>query len=37
MREKLDKCVKEKLVYFCDLLNIPINKATAKKVTQAEW
>ncbi|XP_057480907.1 DEK domain-containing chromatin-associated protein 1-like isoform X2 [Actinidia eriantha] len=31
MREKLDKCVKEKLLDFCDVLNIPINKTTVKK------
>ncbi|KAJ7945671.1 Protein DEK [Quillaja saponaria] len=31
VKEKLDKCVKEKLVDFCDVLNIPINKANVKK------
>lgn len=31
VKEKLDKCVKEKLVDFCDVLNIPINKASVKK------
>ncbi|KAL2342798.1 hypothetical protein Fmac_004083 [Flemingia macrophylla] len=31
IREKIDKCVKEKLVDFCNLLNIPINKASMKK------
>ncbi|KAM7483475.1 hypothetical protein LguiB_008058 [Lonicera macranthoides] len=31
VKEKLDKCVKEKLLDFCDVLNIPINKATIKK------
>ncbi|GAB2289370.1 hypothetical protein Dimus_023677 [Dionaea muscipula] len=31
VKEKLDKCVKEKLVDFCDLLNIPINRAILKK------
>lgn len=36
MKEKLDRCVKEKLVYFCDVLNIPINKATMKKVSKLE-
>ncbi|XP_057517236.1 DEK domain-containing chromatin-associated protein 1-like isoform X3 [Amaranthus tricolor] len=30
-KEKLDKCVKEKLLDFCDLLNIPINKSSTKK------
>ncbi|KAK7369633.1 hypothetical protein VNO80_11675 [Phaseolus coccineus] len=30
-REKIDRCVKEKLVDFCNVLNIPINKATMKK------
>jgi len=33
MKEKLDKCVKEKLLDFCDVLNIPINKAVIKKVS----
>lgn len=32
MKEKLDKCVKEKLVDFCDVLNIPINKTVVRKV-----
>ncbi|XP_073018161.1 DEK domain-containing chromatin-associated protein 1-like isoform X1 [Primulina eburnea] len=31
VKEKLDKCVKEKLLDFCDVLNIPVNKATVKK------
>lgn len=31
VKEKLEKCVKEKLVDFCDVLNIPINKASVKK------
>ncbi|GMH31495.1 hypothetical protein Nepgr_033338 [Nepenthes gracilis] len=31
LREKLDKCVKEKLLDLCDVLNIPINKANVKK------
>uniref|UniRef100_A0A2P2LBG3 Protein DEK isoform X1 n=1 Tax=Rhizophora mucronata TaxID=61149 RepID=A0A2P2LBG3_RHIMU len=31
VREKLDKCVKEKLIDLCDVLNIPINKATVRK------
>ncbi|KAK4768069.1 hypothetical protein SAY87_003210 [Trapa incisa] len=31
VKEKLERCVKEKLVYFCDVLNIPMNKATTKK------
>ncbi|XP_038993460.1 protein DEK-like isoform X3 [Hibiscus syriacus] len=31
VREKIEKCVKEKLVDFCDLLNIPIAKATVRK------
>ncbi|GMH23456.1 hypothetical protein Nepgr_025299 [Nepenthes gracilis] len=31
VKEKLDKCVKEKLIDFCDMLNIPINKAIVKK------
>lgn len=32
VKEKLDKCVKEKLVDFCEFLNIPI-KAGTKKVS----
>ncbi|XP_077217449.1 DEK domain-containing chromatin-associated protein 3-like [Tasmannia lanceolata] len=31
MKEKLDKCVKEKLLEFCDLLDIPVVKTTARK------
>lgn len=31
-KEKIDKCVKEKLLDFCDLLDIPVSKATIKKV-----
>ncbi|ESR50126.1 hypothetical protein CICLE_v100310092mg, partial [Citrus x clementina] len=31
VKEKIDKCVKEKLLDFCDVLNIPINKAVVKK------
>ncbi|KAG7023050.1 Protein DEK [Cucurbita argyrosperma subsp. argyrosperma] len=31
VKEKLEKCFKEKLVDFCDVLNIPINKTTVKK------
>jgi protein DEK len=31
VKEKLDKCIKEKLVDFCDVLNIPINKTNSKK------
>lgn len=31
VKEKLDKCVKDKLIDFCDVLNIPINKAAVKK------
>lgn len=33
IREKIDKCVKEKLVDFCNVLNIPINKTSKKKVS----
>lgn len=32
VKEKLDKCVKDKLMDFCDVLNIPISKSTVKKV-----
>lgn len=31
VKEKFDKCVKEKLLEFCDVLDIPIAKATTKK------
>ncbi|KAF2302680.1 hypothetical protein GH714_000733 [Hevea brasiliensis] len=31
VREKLDRCFKEKLVDFCDVLNIPISKTVVKK------
>ncbi|KAL9262893.1 DEK domain-containing chromatin-associated protein 3-like protein [Drosera capensis] len=31
VKEKLDKCVKEKLVELCDILDIPISRATSKK------
>ncbi|GMJ05885.1 hypothetical protein like AT3G48710 [Hibiscus trionum] len=31
VKEKIEKCVKEKLVDFCDLLNIPIMKTTVRK------
>ena len=34
VKEKIDKCVKEKLMDFCDLLNIPV-KGTTKKVNIA--
>ena len=33
VKEKIDKCVKEKLMDFCDVLNIPIIKSTSKKVS----
>lgn len=32
VKEKLDKCVKEKLLDFCDVLNVPIHK-TGKKAS----
>lgn len=32
VKEKLDKCNKEKLSEFCDVLDIPIAKATTRKV-----
>lgn len=32
LKEKLDKYVKEKLLEFCDVLDVPISKASAKKV-----
>ncbi|KAG6385639.1 hypothetical protein SASPL_154475 [Salvia splendens] len=31
VKEKLDKSVKEKLIEFCDVLDIPISKTSAKK------
>ncbi|PPD76470.1 hypothetical protein GOBAR_DD26602 [Gossypium barbadense] len=31
VREKIDKCVKEKLVDFCDLLNIPFMRTSVRK------
>ena len=37
IKEKLDKCIKEKLLDFCDVLNIPINKANIKKVCIHDW
>ncbi|XP_024013426.1 protein DEK [Eutrema salsugineum] len=30
-KEKLEKCIKEKLIDFCDVLDIPINKSNVKK------
>lgn len=30
-KEKIDKCVKDKLIDFCDVLDIPINKSNVKK------
>jgi len=32
VKEKLEKCTKEKLWEFCDVLDIHITKATTKKV-----
>lgn len=31
VKEKLDKCNKEKLLEFCDLFDISVGKATRKK------
>uniref|UniRef100_A0A5B7A544 DEK-C domain-containing protein n=1 Tax=Davidia involucrata TaxID=16924 RepID=A0A5B7A544_DAVIN len=31
VKEKFDKCVKEKLLEFCDVLDLPITKATTRK------
>ncbi|QHO02177.1 hypothetical protein HN51_036747 [Arachis hypogaea] len=31
VKERLDKCVKEKLIDFCDVLNLQINKSSLKK------
>ncbi|KAJ0241723.1 Uncharacterized protein HA466_0211070 [Hirschfeldia incana] len=30
-KEKIEKCVKDKLIDFCDVLDIPINKSNVKK------
>ncbi|KAF8094970.1 hypothetical protein N665_0348s0053 [Sinapis alba] len=30
-KEKLEKCIKDKLIDFCDVLDIPINKSNVKK------
>ncbi|CAH8386335.1 unnamed protein product [Eruca vesicaria subsp. sativa] len=30
-KEKIEKCIKEKLIDFCDVLDIPINKSNVKK------
>ncbi|CAA7056423.1 unnamed protein product [Microthlaspi erraticum] len=30
-KEKLEKCIKEKLIDFCDVFDIPINKSNVKK------
>ncbi|KAH0841425.1 hypothetical protein HID58_092217 [Brassica napus] len=35
VKEKLDKCIKEKLIFFCDVLDIPINRSHIKKVKVA--
>lgn len=32
VKEKLDKFVKEKLLEFCDVLDIPVSKANTRKV-----
>ncbi|XP_010550743.1 PREDICTED: protein DEK-like [Tarenaya hassleriana] len=31
VKEKLERCIKEKLIDFCDVLDIPINKSNVKK------
>lgn len=31
IKERIDKCVKEKLQFVCDILNIPFNKTSTKK------
>lgn len=31
VKEKLDKCTKEKLLEFCDVLDITLNKSMRKK------
>lgn len=32
VKEKLEKCVKEKLFELCDVLDIPVDKETSRKV-----
>lgn len=32
IKEKLDKCVKEKLLEVCDLLDLPVTRAASRKV-----
>jgi hypothetical protein len=32
VKERIDKCVKEKLIVFYAVLNIPINKSSVKKI-----
>lgn len=32
VKEKLDKCNKEKLLEFCDVLDVHVNKASTRKV-----
>jgi len=32
VKEKLDKCNKERLLEFCDVLDITVNRATMRKV-----
>lgn len=32
IKEKFDKCHKEKLLEFCDVLDIPVSKAATRKV-----
>lgn len=34
VKEKFDKCNKEKLLEFCDVLDIPTSKTTRRKVCQ---
>ncbi|CAN7023669.1 unnamed protein product [Brassica rapa subsp. trilocularis] len=31
VKEKLDKCIKDKLIFFCDVLDIPISRSSIKK------
>lgn len=33
VKEKLDKCIKDKLIFFCDVLDIPISRSSIKKVS----
>ncbi|KAK1358353.1 hypothetical protein POM88_051609 [Heracleum sosnowskyi] len=31
VKERIDKCVRDKLLFFCDILNLPVTKSCSKK------